>query len=786
MALKRLEEIKTGSAGGKADGLQRLHTWGYPIPETFVITRPEEKYWKKDIVRLPEKKKFAVRSSATAEDGQEHSFAGQFETILNVQGHDALISAVKRCFSSHESQRVSHYHRQLKVEEDAKMYVLVQEMVDAQYSGVLFTADPVENRYDRCRLTLAEGLGEHLMAGKTSGYDVVFYKQKPEVSVKDLPDDVLQKLIAEALAIEKKFGKPADLEFAIDNENRLYWLQLRPVTRLSAVHLNELDDSPLFENPIYTRGNIGEMMPGPVTPLTLSTFGRAIDVGLQEFYQKCGALKNRSEKNRFVHSFYYHLFFDVNSLYRITRYVLLAKKENIDFSVVGRRVPGVVIDKKEVSFFTALLNFLRMYRYTAGATKAARALQQLYAGFHIQCPDDPLLCWELINKELPVLFRAYGLHYVTSSRSGSYFSALLNLLSGGKPPEREHQQLLASYFTNIADIESAQVVNAVDHLSALLAREEDAENRFLNVSVDEAIQYLEKDAPEKIRQSWNSFLERHGHRCVREAEMREKEWALHPEPVVESIRMKVQWLRRKQTEPEKKPDGSVRQPGLPLTGFRRRIFYHLLPKARKAVAQREQTKAWAVGVQYQFKKAYRALAEWMTRAGLLDDEDLIYFLKHDEIGRFLKGTEAGYWHNMARQRRALFPVVQQLSFSDLIFGIPVPDEPAEDGPPEGVLSGIPVSQGKVTGKVRIVRTMEDARQLRKGEIMVSQYTDIGWTPFYSIIKGLVTEIGSPLSHGAVVAREYGIPAVVGMKGVLSVLQTGQEITLDAGKGIVSF
>ncbi|NOX87137.1 MAG: hypothetical protein GXO86_14465 [Chlorobi bacterium] len=156
-------------------------------------------------------------------------------------------------------------------------------------------------------------------------------------------------------------------------------------------------------------------------------------------------------------------------------------------------------------------------------------------------------------------------------------------------------------------------------------------------------------------------------------------------------------------------------------------------------------------------------------------------MKHDEIGEMLKSGDYAYWNRKAEARRALYPEMKTLSFPDLIKGIPYPEESGLESTTSD-LSGIPVSRGIVEGKVRLVDTLDDARKLKKDEIMVARFTDIGWTPFYSVVSGLITEIGSPLSHGAVVAREYGLPAVVSMKGAMTNLKTGQRIRLDAVKG----
>jgi len=210
---------------------------------------------------------------------------------------------------------------------------------------------------------------------------------------------------------------------------------------------------------------------------------------------------------------------------------------------------------------------------------------------------------------------------------------------------------------------------------------------------------------------------------------------------------------------------------------------YFLPRARAAVARREQTKALAIAVQHRFKTAYRHLAQQLVKTGLLNDPDQIFFLTHQELGSLVRGEDQKKWLYIAEERRKLYPEMMQLSFPDLSFGIPVPEEPSLAGE-KGKLTGIPVSRGIAEGKVRLVRSMEEARKLQEGEIMVSRYTDIGWTPFYSIINGLVTEIGSPLSHGAVVAREYNLPAVVSVKGAMNQLRDGQHIRLDAFTGKV--
>jgi len=462
---------------------------------------------------------------------------------------------------------------------------------------------------------------------------------------------------------------------------------------------------------------------------------------------------------------------------------LMSKKENIDFAIVGEIVPGREVEL-EAGFLRSLFNFISMNRFIGGAKKASKKLKHLNDTFTIDHPEDYKEAFKLIDQNLKVLFDAYSLHYVTSSQSGALYTTILQIHSKRKMPQRHHQEMVAKLYNNITEVESADVLRFVDELAEKLALTENVRQDFLDASDEKSVLYLAETGPEEVKQSWKEFIKRHGQRCVREAEMHEKEWAVDPTPVVEGLKTKTALLldgHKSQINGFAYKEIDINNNGLTWIG--KQIVKMILPAARKAVSRREMTKAWSIGVQYQFKKAYQHLARLLVLQGLLDDDEQVYFLKHSEIGELINSGDSAKWKIKASQRHKIYPEMQTLSFPDLCFGVPVPEveefEVAEDG-----LVGIPVSQGVVKGKVRLVKSMKEARLLQKDEIMVARFTDIGWTPFYSVLGGLITEIGSPLSHGAVVAREYGLPAVVSMKGAMSTLKSGQEIELDAVKGTV--
>ena len=785
MSVLPIENLDRGVGGGKAQGLTLLNCFKANIPMSFVVRQYDVKSIKRLLKSLPDGIKFAIRSSGEGEDGDALSFAGQYISYLNVVGETEILEAIKKCFLSQKQKNVEAYNENLNKSDIQGMNVIIQEMVEAKASGVLFTSDPVNNRHDRISLSITKGLGEDLMSGLEDGEQFTFFKHGenlPESNI--ISPDSLKHLVKQAIEIDSKFGRPADLEWAMDANNKIWWLQLRPITVLEDVHLNELDDEPLYNDPIHTRGNIGEMMPGPVTPLTLSTFAKAIDVGLQVFYKKTGAQKQiKKDERLFIHSFYNHLFFDMHRLYESARYVGMTKKENIDFAVVGKIVPNLNV-KKVVSPLISFKNFLLMTRYINSSPKSLKKLRELHETFSLNCNDNIEDCYNLIDTNLDILDKAYTLHYVTSSQSGALYSAIINIFSGGKIPQQEHQKMANSLFSDIPNVESAEVIKSLDIISSILVKEKKIKSSFIEANDKDSLEYLEKNGSEELINNWNKFISRHGHRCVREAEMFEKEWASDPRFIIESLKAKTTILLNfgeSTINGKKNTTAKIEVNGL--SGIKKRIVKILLPKARKAVARREQTKAWSVGIQNKFKLAYRHLSSLLVEQNFLDHKDQIFFLQHNEIGKLIKGDRINHWKNIAASRMLNYPKMQELEFEDLYFGIPSPQAIAIKKE-SSELTGIPVSQGKVTAKVRIVKNIEDAAKLQKGEIMVAKFTDVGWTPFYGIISGLITEIGSPLSHGAVVAREYGLPSIVSMKGATTSLETGQTIILDAFNGSI--
>lgn len=297
----RLCDIRDESVGGKARGLKLLLDLGLPVPDGFVLILPDpetldEKLLQQYLFLLGDGPK-AIRSSAISEDSQTASFAGQFETILNVSGIDAVRQAINTCVGTAGAERVRNYSRNRIPQSDSRISVLVQNMVPASISGVLFTADPVTHRRDMCVINAVKGTGDVLVSGKTDAHHYEVFRSGSNLHLAAqsnwqlLPVTLLQELLAGALKTEEAAGIPVDMEWAVDASGKLFWLQARPVTTLQEVHYNELDTVKGPSNAIWTLGNIGEMMPGVTTPLTYSVVVDAIDFGMCMLAAKGGAFR---------------------------------------------------------------------------------------------------------------------------------------------------------------------------------------------------------------------------------------------------------------------------------------------------------------------------------------------------------------------------------------------------------------------------------------------------------------------------------------------------------------
>ncbi|MCR5079310.1 MAG: hypothetical protein K6B65_05290 [Bacilli bacterium] len=771
-ALGEIPEELYPFIGGKAMGLDKLKKAGYPVPRGFLITETErlDKYQILAYFEDNGYKQVSVRSSASNEDGVESSHAGQYETYLFVN-EDTLLKRIDDCIASLNSLRASSYDSHFDIKKGESMNIVVQEMVDSKYAGVIFTSSP---RNGSCVLMeVVEGQGENLVSGSSSAFQY-------EISRKNflykkggpLKEEEVRAIYGYALKIRKEFGD-MDLEFAINGG--FYLLQMRPITT-ETIDLEEFDRDEDLSGHLFTKRNVGEMMPGAVTPLTLSTSTKAIDYGMRYMLMKAGHYKRVDQVAplKMISSFSGHLFFDMDLLYAMHTRVGIANPQSMNLSIMGEYHDYPPIKEKNANFLIRGINSLRFLHYVFSGNKANKRFDALFPKVRFENTLDHKKLYDSITFNLRYLDESLVYHYASSSNSGSASSTLYMMLDKLFPDKKEYQAFYASLLINIPNIESADILYRLTEI----AREVKEKSGKVDFTNEELLSFIRND--ERLRAKYEGFLGKHGHRTIKEAEMRNKPWREDQESLMQYIRsilLSTMELSQKGGEVDlKEKFAFVKNPLL------RKMAKVYAKKCRQAVVDREYTKSRLIKMIDLFKTQYRKLALLLVEAKLLSDEDQIYFLTHEEIGKLIEG-ESNLEHKASLRREAL-KLQEELSFDDTYIGRPIPiSSDYEEG--DGSLKGVPISIGESEGIVRIVRSVEDANKLKEGEIMVAKFTDIGWTPYYSTVKGLITEIGSSLSHGAVVAREYGLPTIVNVAGATKRLQDGDRIKMDATRGIIS-
>lgn len=776
-ALQDIPEAVLPHAGGKARGLCALIRSGLAVPPGFVLTditteadiRSAAAYWRQSGLDT-----VAVRSSATAEDGADYSGAGQYHTALGVRGEEAVASAIRDCVASLRSDNARHYAAYFGAAKSADMCVVVQQMIEADASGVCFTRSPAGGGI---RIEAVQGLGENLVSGRVTAR--VYTTEDGAAAGDDLMSGALLKQIAsDACKARDAFGMELDLEWAA-KDGVLYWLQARPITVCDAPDPFELDTLSVTDSEVITTCNVGEMLPGAVTPLSLSTSVAGIDYGMRKMIWKSGSIRRIGDvpPQSCIANFGNHLFINITQLYRIGDHVLGATREGVTLSICGRTLPGVPQPPiPHVTRLQKINNARKYFSILLGVGRACKKIKRLALrpGFREQ--SDPAVLLAEIGKRLWEIDEAFWLHYIASAYSGSMSSALQTILMEQGRDEEQIKRLLAGALKDIDGIESVDILRSLRAAGRALLKEH---SEVKDLDAAQLAQRLRGCGPES-RAALDQFYKRHGHRAIREAEMRSKSWHMDEESlcnylksVIASGAQESEKTRTAQTDPEilSGQEGSLRK-----------LMGYLVKQARRGVVYREFTKSMSIKVLDRFKTAYRRLGDLLAAHGALPDADLVFFLTHDELACLAAGEAALV--KKATARRRVLETQKTFRFEQVCVGKPTPVAQPPVSADSRVLTGLSISRGCATGPARVVRSVEDAGGLQPGEIMVASFTDIGWSPYYCMLGALVTEVGSALSHGAVVAREYALPLVAGVSMATDAIHTGDIIRVDADQGLV--
>ncbi|MBX3186425.1 MAG: phosphoenolpyruvate synthase [Labilithrix sp.] len=774
---------------------------------------------------------FAVRSSATTEDGAMQSMAGLAETVLGVRGPEALGDAVRRVWASIASGRSLAYLARHGVR-DVGMGVVIQPMVGAVAAGVMFTR--TAGRVARERVVNAGvGLGSPVVDGVTTpdmlriGEDGRTIEQTIarklratvvgdaglEERAVERPDDpaLSPALVAELADVAKRLERiedvPWDVEFACEAD-RVWIVQARHVTGLGFPEGGEATT-------VWSSANVGEALPGVATPFTWSIAGDYSESGFRKAFGTLGC--SVPKHARLVGNVHGRFYLNLSEFMRIAAQVpWLDPRTLVELGggSGGEELASQVGDVSHGRFYmrlpltaTRLLREqLRLDEHVARFEQEGERAFRLHNALDLAILPDEGVARKL--RDVQALLERTGDVMLTcaSSALGTHI-ILKGVLSRVEPLGAE--RLAHDLTRGIRDLESARPAIGVMRIVNLARR--DPEAREILAS-DSATVSAIPEGPTK--RAIVSFLELYGDRAVREAELSTPRWKEDPRPVLAMIRVGLRMtLAEDADEPPKRSriddvesqlarakseaDAEMSRLVPRLKLAEQTLVRHLVARAQKAARRREQMRTWVTRVLGMLREvaldADRRLLrlvpdlarDWasLRQSGSpLAAIHTVFFLTADEVVNALRASRTDL-APLVRARRAEYMRDQARPDPPATFiGAP----PSVQLPPAGgdVLRGMGASSGVVEGRARVLLSAGEMSELEPGEILVVHTTDVGWTPLFCIAAGVVTELGGPLSHAAVVARELGVPSVVNVAGVTRAIKTGDRLRLDGDRGVV--
>jgi pyruvate,water dikinase len=766
--------------GGKAFVLARLRGAGLPVPDGFVLTADEaidgdhEAALAGAAARLG--RAAAVRSSAALEDTAEASFAGQYRTLLDVSASAVArsVAAVRRSAAD-----AAGYARALGLDgapPPSSLPVLVQRFVESHAAGVVFTRHPAD-----AGAMLVEshaGPGEAVVSGAVRPDRYVLDRETGELRDGaprgSLAAADLREVFLLARRAEEVLGAPQDVEWALGTDGAVL-LQSRPITVEG-----EPPRDPRLRR--LSRANVGEVLPDPVTPLTAATVVTFLEHAFRDVARRAGLLPPDAPPFLVLHRERLYL--------------------NLTLCLeMGRRLPASVINGGDVERLvlgagggagaTGTATLLAWPRLAGVVVRLRRMARQLPAEIDsAQAAVRALPPREAVERAEPAellamlegLERAGGVvasaHVATTGACGVRLALLTRLLAAlvrGEAPPRVNRLV-----TGLPGLESAAPVEALESLASAVHLEPDWIAWLARPAADAVAALRRREAPAALTARLEAFLGRWGHRGVSEGELRASSWEDDPAPLLAALRARASLprppgFRARAAEQLGRADEAALLARLgPLRGL---LLRRAISGAREWVARREATKSLAITLVDHGRDIARAAARRLVAAGRLAQEDDVFFLSSAMLRAALFGSAPS--PAAIRRRRRRWEAGSALSAPREV------DLGAHEAvvPGEGELRGLGVSAGAGLGAARVIQPGEVAR-LEPGEVLVAPVLDAALGPLLASAAGAVAEVGGLLSHGAVVARELGVPCVVDVRDATRRIRTGERIFVDGGSGQV--
>lgn len=762
--------------------------------------------------QLGEEQAYAVRSSATAEDLPHTSFAGQQDTYLNIIGREAIMQHISKCWASLFTDRAVIYriqngfdHRQVYLS------VIVQKMVFPQASGIIFTADPMTSNRKLLSINASFGLGEALVSGLVSAdcykvhaeklVDTMIATKKiaiygikeggTETCRIDLEQQKTQTLTEQQIlqlarigrAIEAYFGCPQDIEWCLDHDT-FYIVQSRPITTLFPIP--EVNDQ---ENHVYVSVGHQQMMTDPMKPLGLSFYLLITPAPMRKaggrlFVDVAHMLASPAKRETFLNTL------GKSDPLIKDAFITLIEREYIKSIPDDRkeRSPDNSSKDRSSEVFQALIE--NDPAIVSDLIKNSQtSIEELKQNIRTKSGAD---LFDFILEDLQELKK-----FLSNPQSTKVFMTAMNASSwindkmyewlGEKNAADTLSQSVPNNITSemgLALLDVADVIRPYPKIIDYLQHVKDDD--FL----DELVKF---EGGREIQDAIYAYLNKYGMRCAGEIDISRTRWSEKPITLLPMIlnniknfepnagKRKFEQGRQEALEKEQELLDRLKQ--LPDGEQKAEETKRVISLIRNFIGYREYPKYGMINRYFVYKQALLKEAEQLVEAGIIHEKEDIFYLYFEELHEVARTNELDY--QIISKRKDDYNFFKKLTPPRVITsdGEIITGEYKRENLPAHVIVGLPVSTGVIEGRARVILNMEEA-DLEDGDILVTAFTDPGWTSLFVSIKGLVTEVGGLMTHGAVIAREYGLPAVVGVEDATKLIKDGQRIRVNGTEGYI--
>ena len=829
-------DYENASELNRATEVMREHIRNSTIPEE-VVSAVTNAYQRLGLGRV------AIRSSATAEDLPDASFAGQYDTSLNIVGIDHVLEHIKLCFGSMWTTRAVAYREENEIpHSQVKIAVVVQSMVDARCAGVLFTRNPISNKPSEMMIESNFGLGESVVSGyavpdryviaSTDDSKNPFELVSREIGTKDtiivrnvsgdgvqhssvsaeksqqtsLEDNEILLLARMGKSIEDLFDSPQDIEWALDREGNFQILQSRPIT------VSQVKEDSESEDVFWTRGYADDYWNDPVTPLFFSLLGDQLIHIVNVEANAILGYKDTPEQLIKLYKGHAYFNLDVIRTKVVNEMPPFIRTDDVlnYFPAGGGPFGKDTMVELPFALKTRILAEIRLMIFDGdgGMTKTNSVYEKwTEETFVPKCLefDDKFEALKSGGTESDLMALADDLD-ITMMRH-------FRMVRYGLPVHTLGMNLITNYLLIrwlgekaamvfypilISGIEhkTSETNRRINELAEYIRKDANISSIVLNNSSKDILHILESDTTDNAQEflsQFKLFLVDFGDRgFTREAYY--PRWREAPEYVFDILKSLVseatkdlvqaeKTLAKKRAKAEKITEERIKgQRYGPLKWI---LFDTIRGMARTYIGFRENQRfnldRWIT----RSRNAFLQIGSRLVERGYILEPKHVFFLYRNELRRIIRGTSKlnqSEILNLVHNRLEDFMKYENVTPPKFLQGNREFDDPLPHSA-EGYI-GMPSSQGIVTGIVRVLGSVEEVPLVRAGEILVVPRTDPGWTPVFSKIGGLVTETGGILSHGAVVSREFGIPAVTNVRNACKIFKTGQKVTLNGNDGIV--